>query len=159
MKLYWMSSWMLNFPNESKLSRKTSKNSPRSSFWEAWIYLRIHTKVLSEVTIQLMNIKATCENCKCKGKLFKRNQSGEVVLVKTDNFWRQEEDSVRYKKGILAPHGSSTVYQMINFICWGTLFWVTIMLIANYISLKNNRFKAGVGSRVDISAEKNGLVE
>ena len=36
---------------------------------------------------------------------------------------------------------------------WGTLFWVTVMLVANYISLVNNRFKAGVGSRVDISAK------
>ena len=47
---------------------------------------------------------------------------------------------------------------MTNFIFWGTLFWVTVMLVANYISLVNNRFKGGVGSRVDISA-KNGFVE
>jgi hypothetical protein len=30
-----------------------------------------------------MNVFATCENCKCKGKLFKRNQSLDVILVHT----------------------------------------------------------------------------
>ena len=100
-----------------------------------------------------MDIQVTCENCKCKGKLFKRNQFGGVILVPTDSFEEQKEDSEKYEKGYFAPHGFATKSQMTNFIFWGTLFWVTVMLLANYISLINNRFKAGVGSRVEISAK------
>jgi hypothetical protein len=51
-----------------------------------------------------------------------------------------------------ACFSSKMPLQMINFLVWGTLFWVTVMLVANYVSFEKNRFKAGVGSRVEISA-------
>jgi len=94
-----------------------------------------------------MNVKATCANCKCNGKLFKRKKR-RVILVPTDevDFEVQDEDSKRYEKGFLAPHGFATALQMISFVSLGTLFWVTVMLIANFISLENNKFKPGVGS-------------
>jgi len=95
-----------------------------------------------------MNVQATCENCKCKGKLYKSNQSSEVKLIPTvtANVGPEAEASKRNAKGFLAPHGFATPLQMINFVCWGTLFWVTVMLIANYVSFEKNRFKAGDGS-------------
>jgi hypothetical protein len=70
-----------------------------------------------------MNARVTCENCKSKGKLFKRNQSREVLLIPTvtENLG---EDSKRNGKGVLAPHGSATVLQKMNFVIWGTLFRV-----------------------------------
>jgi len=95
-----------------------------------------------------MNVKATCANCNCRGKLFKRKQSCEVILVPTVkiNFSDEEKKSKRYQKGFLAPHGFDTQLQKISFVFWGSLFWVTVMLIANFISLEKNRFKPGVGS-------------
>jgi hypothetical protein len=95
-----------------------------------------------------MNARVTCENCKCKGKLFKRNQSREVLLIPTVtvNIGIEAKDPNKNEKGFLAPHGFATALQMINFLVWGTLFWVTVMLIANYVSFEKNRFKAGVGS-------------
>jgi hypothetical protein len=95
-----------------------------------------------------MNVLASCENCKCKGKLFKRNQSLDVILVPivSLNVGVQEEDSERNGKRFLAPHGFATALQKTNYVIWGTLFWVTVMLIANYVSFEKNRFKAGVGS-------------
>jgi hypothetical protein len=102
-----------------------------------------------------MNVQATCENCKCTGKLYKRNQSREVILIPTVtvNVGIEAEDPKRNEKGFLAPHGFATALQRINFLVWGTLFWVTVMLVANYVSFEKNRFKAGVGSRVEISAK------
>ena len=101
-----------------------------------------------------MNVFATCENCKCKGKLFKRNQSLDLILVPTDslqatvslNVGVQEEDSERNEKRFLAPHGFATTLQKRNYVISGTLFWVTVVLIANYFSFEKSRFKAGVGS-------------
>ena len=91
-----------------------------------------------------MDVRATCENCKFTGKLFKRNQSDEVLLISevTEN----AKDSERYKMGSFARHGFGTKLQMINVVALGTLFWVAVMLIANYVSFEKNRFKAGVGS-------------
>ena len=40
----------------------------------------------------------------------------------------------------------TTAMQIVNFLIWGSLFWVTIMLVANYVSFEKNRFKAGIGS-------------
>ena len=85
-----------------------------------------------------MNARVTCENCKCKGKLFKRNQSREVILIPTVtvNIGIEAKDPNKNEKGFLAPHGFATALQMINFLVWGTLFWVTVMLIANYVSFE-----------------------
>ena len=93
-----------------------------------------------------MKIKATCANCKCRGKLYKRNQSSEVILVPTVRVYFGIEEDERYEKGFLAPHGFATGKQMLHFLSWGTLFWLTIVLVANYISFEKNRFKPGVGS-------------
>ena len=89
------------------------------------------------------------------GKLFKRNQSREVILIPavTVNLGIEAEDPEKNEKGFLAPYGFATAIQMINFLVWGTLFWVTVMLVANYVSFEKNRFKAGVGSRVEISGK------
>jgi hypothetical protein len=97
-----------------------------------------------------MSVKATCANCQCKGKLFKRKK--KVILIPTvkilfqDDEEEKEANSERYEKGFLAPHGFATAMQVINFLIWGSLFWVTIMLVANYVSFEKNRFKAGIGS-------------
>ena len=87
-----------------------------------------------------MNVRATCENWKCKGKLFKRNQSREVLLIPTVtvNIGIEAKDPNKNEKGFLAPHGFATALQMINFLVWGTLFWVTVMLIANYVSFEKS---------------------
>ena len=80
-----------------------------------------------------------------QGKTIKRDQSLEVILVHTVNVGVQQ-DSERNERRFLAPHGFATALQKTNFVIFGTLFWVTVMLIANYISFENSRFKAGVGS-------------
>ena len=93
-----------------------------------------------------MNVKATCTNCKCVGKLRKQNQ--EVILVPfLDSLFQKEDECLkRYKTGFLAKHGFATALQKFNFVILGTLFWVTVMLIANFISLEKSKFKPGVGS-------------
>ena len=99
-----------------------------------------------------MEVKALCANCKSRGKLFKRNQSQEVILiptVPTNSFGvdqEEEEKSYRYRKVLMKSHGSATMKQKINFVILGSLFWITVMLIMNYISMKQSRFKPGVGS-------------
>ena len=101
--------------------------------------------------MQSISVKATCANCQCKGKLFKRKK--RVILIPTAKILFQgaeeekEANSERYEKGFLAPHGFATAKQVINFLFWGSLFWVTIMLLANYVSFEKNRFKAGVQGR------------
>jgi len=121
-----------------------------------------------------MNVKVTCANCKCIGKL--RKQNGKVIFVPSVKTLFHEEGEEK-GKGFFARHGSSTVLQKINFVIWGTLFWitarlqirknaiknafwhqlfffvfalfealVTVMLIANFISLAKSKFKPGVGS-------------
>ena len=53
-----------------------------------------------------MKIKATCANCKCRGKLYKRNQSSEVILVPTVRVYFGIEEDERYEKGLLnRPNG------------------------------------------------------
>jgi hypothetical protein len=100
--------------------------------------------------MQSMSVKATCANCQCKGKLFKRKE--KVILIPTvkilfqDDEEEKEANSERYEKGFLAPHGFATKIQVLIFLTWGSLFWVTIMLLANYVSFEKNRFKAGIGS-------------
>ena len=95
-----------------------------------------------------MNVKATCANCKCRGKLFKRKR--EVILIPTlkVNFGVQEEkeEKKRYEKDLLAAHGFATKKQKISVTFLGSLFWLTIVLLANFISLENTKFKPGVGS-------------
>ena len=95
-----------------------------------------------------MSVKATCANCQCKGKLFKRKE--KVILIPTVKILFQDEEkeanSKRYEKGVLAPHGFATAKQIFIFLTWGTLFWVAIMLLANYVNFEKTRFKAGIGS-------------
>ena len=93
-----------------------------------------------------MKIKATCANCNCRGKLFKRNQNSEVILVPNITVYFGKEEDERYEKGFLAAHGFATGKQVLHFLLWGTLFWLTVMLLANYIGFEKNRFKPGVGS-------------
>ena len=94
-----------------------------------------------------MELRATCKNCKCD-KLFKRHKSGEVILISTvtEKVTVNLEDNERYKMGFFAPHGFGTKLQMINVVFLGTVFWVAVMLVANYVSFEKNRFKAGIGS-------------
>ena len=95
-----------------------------------------------------MIVKATCANCKCRGKLFKRKR--KVILIPTlkVNFGVQEEkeEKKRYEKDLLAAHGFATRKQKISVTFLGSLFWLTIVLLANFISLENTKFKPGVGS-------------
>ena len=97
--------------------------------------------------MESISVKASCANCKCKGKLYKREN--KVILIPTVKLLFQDEDeekeanSERYEKGFLAPHGFATAMQIVNFLIWGSLFWVTIMLVANYVGFEKNRFKAG----------------
>ena len=66
--------------------------------------------------MQSISVKATCANCQCKGKLFKRNK--KVILIPTvkllfqDAEEEKEANSKRYEKGFLAPHGFATAMQI-----------------------------------------------
>jgi len=95
-----------------------------------------------------MIIEASCANCKCTGNLVKRNESCDVILVPSYNFGHQEENQEfkRYRKDFFNPHGFETKLQKANYMTLGTLFWVTVMLIANFNSLEENKFKPGIGS-------------
>ncbi|CAG5077446.1 Oidioi.mRNA.OKI2018_I69.PAR.g8717.t1.cds [Oikopleura dioica] len=43
-------------------------------------------------------------------------------------------------------HGFGTTKQMINFVIYGSIFWIMTMVLANFVNYERTKFRPGVGS-------------
>lgn len=97
-----------------------------------------------------MKLEAFCANCECRGKLYRKNRSGEIILLpffwekaRFWNYFREREREREYdgKKFCPAKHGFGTVKQQAAVVSFGSIFWITIMLITNLVSYQRTKFK------------------
>ncbi|CAG5110971.1 Oidioi.mRNA.OKI2018_I69.chr2.g5317.t1.cds [Oikopleura dioica] len=78
-------------------------------------------------------LEIKCLDCDCVG--FVRKVNNEVVLVPSEE--KILFDYHQPQKLGLAKHGFATLRQRLTYLLLGTLFWQTIILIANFESVKN----------------------
>ena len=97
-----------------------------------------------------MKLKAFCANCKCKGTLHRNETNGEIVLL--PQFWegalfwnyfkrRDKNDGSRFCP---AEHGFDTVKQQASVVGFGSIFWISIMLVLNVVNYERTKFKQRV---------------
>jgi len=79
--------------------------------------------------------------------LYQKKSDGEVTLEpdiypKAEHVYRQNGSSWLR----IQPHGFGTVRQKASIVTWGSLFWITVMIIANFLNYERTKFKPGIGS-------------
>ncbi|CAG5107988.1 Oidioi.mRNA.OKI2018_I69.chr1.g3584.t1.cds [Oikopleura dioica] len=98
------------------------------------------------------NTKCTveCANCKAEGKIYLITGKDKRLLIPKklldeERRYSLPERERRYslrnteKKLKLKKHGNATDKQKLVYVVLGSIFWISIMLLTNYISLQKNR--------------------
>ena len=102
-----------------------------------------------------MKIQAFCTGCKCKGYLYKRKKDGGVTFVplistKSTHIYKQNRRSWLR----IESHGFGTLQQKASLVIWGSLFWIAVMLVANFMNYERTKFKPGIGSHCVLKYKK-----